>query len=306
VIAALVIILYGGITIDNLGVLLPEGYLLPKAISILLTLMVIVGVTNAINLSDGLDGLAGGITLLTFICIAYLAFRCENIAIAISAVAAAGAIFGFLRYNTHPAVIFMGDSGSQFIGFLAIVLPVALTQQNTPLSPFLPLIILGFPILDTMTVMTERIADGRSPFVADKKPFSSQIDAGGDVSHRSGIYDLCTPDTSGDHSHRVSLLFGLAVHFGLPRFRHCDRGRFFLCGKDRLENQTIRVDLHRDQGPPQDAERKADPDTILVCGVAIWPAATGPHDLFCTSTLTRLFFDHCAAVDRGDGRSMVF
>ena len=115
VIAALVIILYGGITIDNLGVLLPEGYLLPKAISILLTMMVIVGVTNAINLSDGLDGLAGGITLLTFICIAYLAFRCENIAIAISAVAAAGAIFGFLRYNTHPAVIFMGDSGSQFL-----------------------------------------------------------------------------------------------------------------------------------------------------------------------------------------------
>ena len=53
-----------------------------------------------------------------------------------------------------------------FLGFLAIVLPVALTQENTPLSPFLPLIILGFPILDTVTVMTERIADGRSPFVA--------------------------------------------------------------------------------------------------------------------------------------------
>jgi len=173
--AALVIILYGGITINNLGVLLPEDYLLPKLISIILTLLVIVGVTNAINLSDGLDGLAGGITLLIFICIAYLAFRCENIAIAIIAVAAAGAIFGFLRYNTHPAVIFMGDAGSQFLGFLAIVLPVALTQQNTPLSPFLPLIILGFPILDTITVITERLAVGRSPFVADKNHFHHKL-----------------------------------------------------------------------------------------------------------------------------------
>jgi len=173
--AAIIIILYGGISINNLGVLLPEGFLLPKAVSIVLTLVVVVGVTKAINLSDGLDGLAGGITLLTFICIAYLAFRCEHIAIAIIAVAAAGAIFGFLRYNTYPAVIFMGDAGSQFLGFIAIVLPIALTQQNTPLSPYLPLIILGFPILDTLTVMTERITKGRSPFVADKNHFHHKL-----------------------------------------------------------------------------------------------------------------------------------
>jgi len=173
--AAIVIIHFGGISIHNLGVLLPEGVPLPKVVSILLTLMVVVGVTNAINLSDGLDGLAGGITLLTFICIAYLVFRCEQIAIAIIAVAAAGAIFGFLRYNTHPAVIFMGDSGSQFLGFMAIVLPIALTQQNTPRSPYLPLIILGFPILDTLTVMTERLTKGRSPFVADKNHFHHKL-----------------------------------------------------------------------------------------------------------------------------------
>jgi len=175
VIAALIIIFYGKITISNLGVLLPEGYMLSSVISAILTLLVIVGVTNAINLSDGLDGLAGGITLLTFVCIGYLAFRSENHAITIIALASADAIFGFLRFNTHPATVFMGDAGSQFLGFIAIVLSIAITQENTPVSPFLPLIILGFPVLDTLTVMTERIANGRSPFVADKNHFHHKL-----------------------------------------------------------------------------------------------------------------------------------
>ncbi|CAB5154726.1 Undecaprenyl-phosphate alpha-N-acetylglucosaminyl 1-phosphate transferase (EC [Olavius algarvensis associated proteobacterium Delta 3] len=175
VVAAIIIIFYGKITISNLGVLLPDGYVLSNMVSAALTLLVIVGVTNAINLSDGLDGLAGGITLLTFICIGYLAFRSENHIITITALASAGAIFGFLRFNTYPATVFMGDAGSQFLGFMAIVLSIAITQDNTPVSPYLPLIILGFPVLDTLTVMTERIASGRSPFVADKNHFQHKL-----------------------------------------------------------------------------------------------------------------------------------
>ena len=305
VIAALVIILYGGITINNLGVLMPDGYLLPKAISIGLTLLVIVGVTNAINLSDGLDGLAGGITLLTFICIAYLAFRCENLAIAISAVAAAGAIFGFLRYNTHPAVIFMGDAGSQFLGFLAIVLPVALTQENTPLSPFLPLIILGFPILDTVTVMTERIADGRSPFVADKKPLPPHTDAGGHVSHRGGVYDLCPADTAGHYGHRISVLFGLVVHIRLRGVCLNSCGRLCLCRKNRLENQTVPADRYWHKRATQTVKREKHPHPVLVFCVAIRIAVAGDHDLFRPCIFTRLFFDHRAAAYRSIDRCVV-
>jgi len=174
-VATLIVVLYGGLKIKCLGMLLPDGVFLPDWLSIPLTIFVIVGVINAINLSDGLDGLAGGISLLSFICIGYLAYLGENITIALMSVAITGAIFGFLRFNTFPASVFMGDAGSQLLGFLAVTLSLSLTQANTPLSPILPLIILGFPVLDTLTVMLERILDGRSPFAADKNHFHHKL-----------------------------------------------------------------------------------------------------------------------------------
>ena len=91
------------------------------------------------------------------------------------ALALVGAIFGFLRFNTYPATVFMGDTGSQLLGFSAITLSLDLTQGNTPLSPVLPLILLGFPVLDTLTVMAIRIATGRSPFLADRNHFHHNL-----------------------------------------------------------------------------------------------------------------------------------
>ena len=173
--AALIAIVPGGVRIKNLGMLLPDGLLLPDWVSIPLTLVAIVGVTNAINLSDGLDGLAGGISLLSFCCIAYLAYRVEVTVIVLLSVALAGAIFGFLRFNTHPASIFMGDTGSQFLGFSAIVLCLKLTQDGRALSPLLPLIILGFPVLDTIVVMAQRLQERRPLFSADKNHFHHRL-----------------------------------------------------------------------------------------------------------------------------------
>lgn len=167
--AALVVVFFGGLKINSLGSLMPEDLLLPGYIAIPLTVLIIIGITNAVNLSDGLDGLAGGIMLLSFLCIAFLAYRLENRLIALMTVATTGAIFGFLRYNTYPATIFMGDAGSQLLGFLAITTTLAITQGSaTPISPFFPLLLLWLPILDTLMVMIERIAKGRSPFMADK------------------------------------------------------------------------------------------------------------------------------------------
>ena len=166
--AALIVVIVGDVKVTNLGSLLPDGWILPGFISIPFTVLVIVAVTNAINLSDGLDGLAGGISLLCFCCIAYLAYLEGGTAIVVVAACLTGAIFGFLRFNTYPATIFMGDSGSQFLGFSAIVLSLMITQQSTPLSPLLPLVILGFPILDTVIVMAQRVAEKRPLFSADK------------------------------------------------------------------------------------------------------------------------------------------
>lgn len=167
--AVLVVVLYGGVVIRYL----PFGGLqpLPSYVAIPLTVFALVGVTNAINLADGLDGLAGGITLLSLAAIAVLAYMTTDAGfVLLATVSVIGSILGFLRFNTYPARIFMGDGGSQFLGFCAGVLAIILTQEaNTALSAALPLLLLGLPILDTLMVMAERMYEGRSPFVADRK-----------------------------------------------------------------------------------------------------------------------------------------
>jgi UDP-GlcNAc:undecaprenyl-phosphate GlcNAc-1-phosphate transferase len=86
-----------------------------------------------------------------------------------TAIIVIGAILGFLRFNTHPARVFMGDSGSQILGFSVAVLSIMLTQQpGTVLSSALPLLLLGLPLMDTMMVMTQRMLERRSPFKADR------------------------------------------------------------------------------------------------------------------------------------------
>ena len=141
----------------------------PTYLSMPFTIIFLVGVTNAVNLSDGLDGLAAGVALLSLGAIALLAKLAGGDVIILVSFVIAGTIFGFLRYNTYPARIFMGDTGSQFLGFTVGVLSVMLTQQaNTALNPMLPLFLVGLPIVDTLFVMTGRIREGRSPFAADK------------------------------------------------------------------------------------------------------------------------------------------
>ncbi len=142
----------------------------PLLISYLLTILFVVGSTNAVNLSDGLDGLAAGIMLLSLVCIALFAFYSGGIEVGVIAIGLMGGIVGFLRFNTHPANIFMGDTGSQFIGFVTAVLAILLTQHvSIAYNPALPLLIMGLPILDTISVMTQRIRSGGSPFSPDKR-----------------------------------------------------------------------------------------------------------------------------------------
>lgn len=175
---AVFVVIFGGISIVSL----PFNGLDESALylTLPLTVVFVVGVINAVNLSDGLDGLAAGIMLLSFSAIAFLAIESDSNAIAIMALAVAGGIVGFLWFNTHPAVVFMGDTGSQFIGFMGVFLSLYLTQVvNQTLNPALPLLLLGLPILDTLTVMTRRIRLGRSPFSPDKTHIHHRLMAHG-------------------------------------------------------------------------------------------------------------------------------
>ena len=138
-------------------------------ISYPLSFIFVVGVTNAVNLSDGLDGLAAGIMLMTLAAVAFFADFVGGNNLALIALALIGGILGFLRFNSHPAVVFMGDTGSQFIGFMAAFLCIYLVDNvYTTLNPALPLLLLGLPVLDTLMVMSQRIYVGRSPFSPDK------------------------------------------------------------------------------------------------------------------------------------------
>ena len=142
---------------------------LPLLVSWLFTLLCLLAVTNALNLADGLDGLAGGTTLLSFGLIGILAYNAGADYILYVAMAVVGGVLGFLRFNSHPASIFMGDTGSQFLGFILGVELILLTQIADPaLSWSVPLLLLGLPLLDTITVMLKRVLTGKSPFSPDR------------------------------------------------------------------------------------------------------------------------------------------
>ena len=172
----------------HVGALMLGGEIvLPAPVSDLLTFVFLIGITNAVNLADGLDGLAGGLVLLCLFAIAIFAAMSGTVAVTHMALIEAGAVLGFLRFNTHPARIFMGDSGSQMLGFSVGALALLATQgEACPLSSALPLLLLGLPIMDTLTVMLTRIRAGRSPFSADKNHLHHRLLALG-FAHREAV-----------------------------------------------------------------------------------------------------------------------
>jgi UDP-GlcNAc:undecaprenyl-phosphate/decaprenyl-phosphate GlcNAc-1-phosphate transferase len=164
--AVVIVVTWGDVIVRTFPFI--DGHI-PDYLAIPLTIFALVGITNAINLSDGLDGLAGGTSLITISIIALLAYDAGGEMVVLISMAVAGSILGFLRHNTHPARLFMGDTGSQFLGFSLGVLVIVLSQSvNSAMSPLIPLFILGLPILDTMAVMGQRIYEKRSPFAPDK------------------------------------------------------------------------------------------------------------------------------------------
>jgi UDP-GlcNAc:undecaprenyl-phosphate/decaprenyl-phosphate GlcNAc-1-phosphate transferase len=173
-ILAALIVMRGGILIHRVPML--EFDNAPLWLSYFLTFFFILGITNAVNLTDGLDGLAAGTTLLALAILFALAQFSDNNNAAFIALTVTGGILGFLRYNTFPARVFMGDAGSQFLGFITVCLSILVTQAETcAVSPALPLLILGLPMLDTVMVMTIRLGQGRSPFAPDRNHLHHQI-----------------------------------------------------------------------------------------------------------------------------------
>ncbi len=173
-----------GVRIGNIGI---GGHTIHLGwLGVPVTLLWIVGVTNAVNMSDGLDGLAAGVAAIACGVIAVFAIhsssvhtgpaRDNDIIMALFALALLGSLTGFLFFNFNPAKVFMGDCGSLFIGFTIAAASVMCVSKSAALIGLaLPALALGIPIFDTMCSMTRRFLERRSPFAADRSHFHHRL-----------------------------------------------------------------------------------------------------------------------------------
>lgn len=185
-VAASAVVYYGGLYVYHFPFLGLD--VLPGYIGKPFTVFAIVGAINALNLSDGLDGLAGGEAMISLIAISYLAYLYDSTVVMAVSAAIIGGIFGFLRFNSHPARIFMGDSGSQTLGFILGTMVVYLTQKANPaVSPVIALLLLGLPVVDSLVVFYLRARRGDSLVVAAKDHLHHRLLARGFYHYQSVI-----------------------------------------------------------------------------------------------------------------------
>jgi UDP-GlcNAc:undecaprenyl-phosphate GlcNAc-1-phosphate transferase len=158
------------------------------------TLLWMVGVVNALNLIDGLDGLAGGVAFVAVTITFLVSLQRGHPLMMLFSAALAGSIVGFLFYNFNPASIFMGDTGSMFLGFVLAATAVETNQKaSTAVAVIIPTVALGLPIMDTLLAIGRRAWRGRPLFQADKDHIHHRLMARG-LSHRQAVlvlYGLC-------------------------------------------------------------------------------------------------------------------
>ena len=145
-------------------------------LAIPITILWIVGITNSVNLIDGLDGLAVGVSTISCITILVVALRVAEPNVAIIVAALAGACIGFMPYNLNPAKIFMGDTGSLLLGYvLSTVSVLGLFKFYTVVTFVVPVLALAVPLSDTLFAFVRRIVHGQSPFQADRGHFHHKL-----------------------------------------------------------------------------------------------------------------------------------
>ncbi|GIP40969.1 putative undecaprenyl-phosphate N-acetylglucosaminyl 1-phosphate transferase [Paenibacillus sp. J31TS4] len=197
-IAAAAVVVSFGLKVDYLTLPFGDSIDLNNWVSIPITILWIVGVTNAINLIDGLDGLSAGVSGIATATILVLAIMMGNVTVILLSVVLLGSIIGFLFYNFHPAKIFMGDSGSLFLGFSLATLSVLGYKSATVVTFLVPIAILGVPLGDTFIAIVRRKLHRKPIFTADK----------GHLHH-------CLMSLGFSMKKTVLIIYGIATLFGI-------------------------------------------------------------------------------------------
>ena len=200
---AAIVVVYFGLRIEDINLPFLKTAQMHETFYIILTILWIVGITNAINLMDGLDGLSSGISLISCISLLMIFALNDSPLIAILMITAlAGALTGFIPYNFNPAKTFIGDTGSNFLGFiLSIVSILGIAKTYTAIVIVLPVIVLGLPIVDTLGAIIRRVKKGKSIkaiFQADKGHLHHKILSQG-FSQKQAVY----------------ILYGISATFGM-------------------------------------------------------------------------------------------
>jgi UDP-GlcNAc:undecaprenyl-phosphate/decaprenyl-phosphate GlcNAc-1-phosphate transferase len=171
-----VLMYFAGFSVTKVSSVFGIGFFNVGILDFPMTILWIIGVTNAINLIDGLDGLAAGIALIASMTMLPMALMNGDVGSAVLIFLLAGSLLGFLRYNFNPAKIFLGDSGSLFLGFMLAVLSVkSSTKITTGFALLLPILALGLPIMDTLLSMIRRVLRPASPSPTNGKNRTSKF-----------------------------------------------------------------------------------------------------------------------------------
>lgn len=242
----------GGLRIINIPVLFGNRPL-PWFVELTFTVIWVLAITNAFNLIDGLDGLAAGSALFSTMVAFVLAVFHGPVLVEVMTIALAGAILGFLRFNFNPATIFLGDSGSLFIGFLLSALALHGAQKApTIVAVAIPIVSFGLPILETVLSIVRRLISGRPVFTADREHIHHKLLQHG-MSHRQVVIILYGVSAvfamlslfllwpTGSSLGLVMAVLGIGIWIGVQHLGYLEFGEIARVGRRTLDQPQIFV-----------------------------------------------------------------
>jgi len=258
----------------------------PWFVSLPLTILWVIAITNAFNLIDGLDGLAAGSALFSTLVVFVVALLSGSVLVSVLSLALVGATLGFLRFNFNPATIFLGDSGSLFIGFMLSALALRGAQKApTVVAIAIPVVSFGLPILETTLSVVRRFISGRPVFTADREHIHHKLLQMG-MSHRqvvvllygvSGIFALLSLFLlwpTGSTLGLVLAVLGTGIWVGVQHLGYLEFGELRRVALRTMEQRQIFVNnlaIRR-----ATAELKVTSDYDQLCRILV--AAFGSND----------------------------
>ncbi len=249
---AAIMLFAGGLRILDLPVLFGSRHL-AWYIGLPITVLWVIGITNAFNLIDGLDGLAAGSALLSTSIVFIVAISSGSLPVSVLTVALAGAILGFLRFNFNPATIFLGDCGSLFIGFMLSALALEGAQKApTVIAVAIPVVSFGLPILETTLSVLRRLISGRPVFTADREHIHHKLLQQGmsprqvvialyAVSALFALLSLFLLWPAGPTLGVVLVVIGTGIWFGVQHLGYLEFGEIRRVAQRTVEQRSIFV-----------------------------------------------------------------